>query len=187
MKQISIFASGMGSNAKNIIEHFRHDPYTNINLIICNNKNAGVLKIAEQEDIPYLMVKKSELEKPFELICLFKNRKIDLIVLAGFLLKIPSELIQAFPILNIHPSLLPKYGGKGMYGTHVHHAVLENNERVSGITIHRVNEVYDKGEILLQKEVTIATGETAKTLQNKIHKLEHQYYPVVIAEILKEI
>ncbi|QZT35749.1 phosphoribosylglycinamide formyltransferase [Halosquirtibacter xylanolyticus] len=187
MKQISIFASGTGSNAKNIIEYFRNDPNTNINLIICNNENAGVLDIASQEDIPVILIKRSELESPSNLITILKNRKIDLIVLAGFLLKIPSVLTTTFPIINIHPALLPKYGGKGMYGKHVHQAVLENRDKVSGITIHHVNEVYDKGEILLQKEVEIENLETAQSLQEKIHKLEHHYYPLVIKEILEQM
>lgn len=184
MKNIAIFASGQGTNAQNLIRFFHNHKSINISLIVTNKTTAGVLEVAKENHIESYIANKSLFETGEELISILKNRKIDLIVLAGFLLKVPKSLIQAFPIVNIHPSLLPKYGGKGMYGSKVHQAVIDAKETYSGITIHRVNEVYDKGEILFQAKVEIKKEDTADTLQAKIHQLEYQHYPIIIEKDL---
>ena len=185
MKNIVIFASGAGSNAQAIIDYFRTSERVQVVLIISNNPNAAVLNIAQQEEIDTLLIDKKIINDE-NLLKVLHDYKTDLIVLAGFLWKIPAYLINAFPdkIVNIHPSLLPKYGGKGMYGTHVHQAVIENNEKESGITIHLVNEEYDKGTILLQEKVLVAPEDTPETLANKIHNLEHNYFAATIENIL---
>ncbi|QZE14238.1 phosphoribosylglycinamide formyltransferase [Halosquirtibacter laminarini] len=184
MKQIAIFASGKGTNTKNIIKHFKQSKEVHVRIILSNNTDAGVLYIAKDEQIESIVVNRKDFNDTEHIIALLKNRKIDLIVLAGFLVMIPPSLVNSFSIINIHPSLLPKYGGKGMYGSHVHEAVIQNNEKISGITIHRVNEQYDKGEILLQKEILLDKNETPESLQQKIHHLEHHFYPQIIESVL---
>ena len=211
MKKIAVFASGAGSNAAKIIEHFtsppelRSQPSSNsvalhsvergattipkveVALIVCNNPEAGVLKIAEKENIPALIIEKEIFFRGNAYIKELKKKKIDLIVLAGFLWKIPESLIKAFPnkIMNIHPALLPKYGGKGMYGKAVHEAVIASKERDSGITVHFVDELYDHGKIIFQAKCPVLDNDTADTLAQRIHELEHEHYPRVIEEILK--
>jgi len=184
VKNIVIFASGTGSNAENIIKYFKNNSLIQVGLIVCNKSNAGVLSIAQNFNIPFLIVDKPALE---QLANDWKNEKIDLIVLAGFLWQIPDSLIKAFPnkILNIHPSLLPKYGGKGMYGAKVHEAVISNHEKESGITIHYVNEHYDEGEIILQKSCIVNLNETAESLSAKIHFLEFEFLPLTIEKLLQ--
>lgn len=186
MKNIIIFASGAGSNAQAIINHFRGNDKINVALIVCNKAKAGVLNIAQTEEIDSLLIDK-KIISDLSFLEILKDYKTDLIVLAGYLWKIPDYLIQAYEnkIVNIHPSLLPKYGGKGMYGAHVHKAVIENKETESGITIHLVNEEYDKGEILLQAKVEVTDEDTPDSLARKIHKLEHAHFAKTIENLLR--
>jgi phosphoribosylglycinamide formyltransferase 1 len=188
MQQIAIFASGAGSNARQIIRHFRNHPNVRISLIVCNKPGAGVLQIAEDENIPTLMLEKEPFFRGDSYVGSLRGAGIDFIVLAGFLWKIPDTLIKAYPgkIVNIHPALLPKYGGKGMYGSHVHESVIAAGEKESGITIHYVDEYYDHGQPIFQAAVEIEPADTPETLAAKIHLLEHKYYPVVIEEILNK-
>lgn len=183
---IAIFASGAGSNARKIIEYFSQSPNISVSLIVCNNAEAGVLKIAAHYHIPAIILDK---EKFFRGNCYtdeLKEAQIDLIVLAGFLWKIPALLVKVFAgkIINIHPALLPKYGGKGMYGRHVHEAVIAAGEKVSGITIHYVDELYDHGQNIFQAVCHVSSGETPDTLAARIHILEHAHYSKVIEDIL---
>ncbi len=186
MTNIAIFASGAGSNAQKVIDHFRNSLDASVNLIVCNNPAAGVLQIASSQNIPVLLIEK----KKFQVtgyVNEIKNYGIGFIVLAGFLWKLPEVLIQAFPkrIINIHPALLPAYGGKGMYGNAVHNAVINAKEKQSGITIHYVDEKYDHGKIILQVACPITEDDTAESLAQKIHLLEHKHYPEEIEKILK--
>ena len=181
MKNVVIFASGSGSNAENLY-HLHHNKHYLISAIYCNNENAGVIERASRLGIPLKLFNRNEWNRVIDEI---KELNPKLIVLAGFLWKIPSDFVANFKtIINIHPSLLPKYGGKGMYGMNVHKAVIENHEQKSGITIHLVNEHYDEGEVLFQYAIDIEKNETPDSLAQKIHKLEYQYFPEII---LKEI
>lgn len=186
MKQIAIFASGAGSNAARIIEHFKDDPDIKVGLIICNKPGAGVLTIAEKEGIPYVMVEKEVFFRGNAYVDELQARHIDFIVLAGFLWKVPLALVKAYKgrIINIHPALLPKYGGKGMYGKFVHEAVIAAGEKESGITIHYVDELYDHGQIIFQASCEISVDDTAESLAGKIHHLEHEHFPRVIQEVI---
>jgi len=188
MTQIAIFASGAGSNAREIIRHFRNHPKIRVALIVCNKPGAGVLQIAADEKIPILLLEKDPFFRGDGYLPAIQSKGINFIVLAGFLWKIPDQLIKAFPgkIINIHPALLPKYGGKGMYGSHVHESVIAAGEKESGITIHYVDEHYDHGQPIFQAKVAIDPNDTPESLAAKIHKLEHKYYPVVIEEILNK-
>ena len=183
---IAIFASGKGSNAGQIISYFKESAEINTGLIVCNNPRAGVIDIAAKENIPVLPIVRSSFMESGNVDDL-RNYQIDFIVLAGFLWKIPSVLIDAFPhkIINIHPALLPAYGGKGMYGHAVHEAVIEAGDRESGITIHYVDEKYDHGKIIFQSKCKVDEGDTAESLANKIHQLEHQFYPKIIESVLR--
>jgi phosphoribosylglycinamide formyltransferase-1 len=185
MKKILLFASGGGSNVRAILEYFRGREDVSFPLIITNNAKAGVIEIAKEYGIDVLLINKSVFQSDV-FIDTIDYYQPDLLVLAGFLWKIPDYLIQGYPnkIINIHPSLLPKYGGKGMYGHHVHTAVVANNETESGITIHIVNEHYDEGMILMQKTVTVDIDETPHTLAAKVLKLEHAWYAKVIDTLL---
>jgi formyltetrahydrofolate-dependent phosphoribosylglycinamide formyltransferase len=183
--QLAIFASGAGSNAQQIITHFKNNPKVKIALIACNNPKAGVLNIAAKEDIPVLLLEKAKfLETGY--VAEFRSYNIDLIILAGFLWKVPAILIHSFPekIINIHPALLPAYGGKGMYGSAVHTSVIEAKEEESGITIHYVDEKYDHGKIIFQSKCAIEENETAASLAHKIHQLEHAHYPKIIEDLI---
>jgi formyltetrahydrofolate-dependent phosphoribosylglycinamide formyltransferase len=184
---IAIFASGAGSNAQKIIDQFRANDSVIISLIICNNPNAGVISIATKEAIPTLLIEKKRFLEGDSYLDELEKKNIDLIILAGFLWKIPTALITAYPekIINIHPALLPKYGGKGMYGSRVHQAVIDAKEKESGITIHYVDEIYDHGRIILQAACPIDEQDTAETLAAKVHALEHLHYPAVIAQLVK--
>lgn len=187
MNNITIFASGAGSNAQKIIDHFEGNTKAKVSLIVCNNANAGVLTIAAKENIPTLLIEKEK----FRLtgyVEEIRKQSTDLIVLAGFLWKIPPILINAFThrIINIHPALLPAYGGKGMYGGAVHAAVIAANEKRSGITIHYVDEKYDHGETIFQAPCNIDDKETPESLAQKIHLLEHEHYPDIIEKILEQ-
>jgi len=183
--QIAIFASGAGSNAKKMIDYFRGSPRVHVRLIVTNNPNAGVVQIAREEEIPLLLVEKKQFQAS-GYVAELRNNGIDFIVLAGFLWKIPLELIEAYEnkIVNIHPALLPSYGGKGMYGSAVHAAVLASKDRESGITIHFVDDKYDHGEIIFQAVCPIEEGETISTLATKIHALEYQFYAPEVEKLL---
>lgn len=185
MKQIAIFASGAGSNAKNIIEYLTRtgNPAVKVSLVVCNNPGAGVLTIAANNNIPSLIIDKEKLFRGNGYVDELMAAKIDFIVLAGFLWKIPPVLIKAFhgKMINIHPALLPKYGGKGMYGRFVHEAVLANKENESGITIHYVDEVYDNGQTILQATCLISENDTPETLEKKVQVLEHRHFPAAVA------
>ncbi|OSZ81462.1 phosphoribosylglycinamide formyltransferase [Chitinophagaceae bacterium IBVUCB2] len=186
MQRIAIFASGSGSNAQKIIEHFHASKKVAIALVVCNKPGAGVITIAEQNNIPVLLIEKERFFRGDSYIKELAEHKIDFIVLAGFLWKIPAALIQAYPnhIINIHPALLPKYGGKGMYGQQVHQAVIDNHEKESGITIHYVDEQYDHGKTLLQVKCPVLKDDTSTTLALRIQSLEHEHYPKLIGELL---
>ena len=184
MKNIVLFASGNGSNAEEIIKFFKNSEYGKVVGIFSNKPDAKVLDRAKNHDIPSVVFNKAELNEGFVLEQL-RQFQPDLIVLAGFLLKFPESILKEYPkVINIHPALLPKYGGKGMYGMNVHQAVLDNKEKETGITIHYVNEHYDEGEFIFQKSVNIEDCKTAEEIANKIHELEHQYFPKVISQVL---
>jgi phosphoribosylglycinamide formyltransferase 1 len=187
MKHIAIFASGAGTNAQAIIEHFRHNPGIRVSLIVTNNPAAGVIKIAHSNKIISAIVTKEALQNESLILKLLEALNIDLIVLAGFLQLIPGFLLRQFPgrIINIHPALLPKFGGKGMYGMKVHEAVLAAGETETGISIHHVNEHYDEGEIIMQKKVEISAHDTPELVSKKIQALEHEWLPKAIESILK--
>lgn len=186
MKRLSIFVSGNGTNLQRIAEYFKNNKEVEIVNVVCNNPNAYAIERAKNLDIPVRMINKQEFNSP-EFTQEMANLKLDLIVLAGFLWKIPASLIQAYPrqIVNIHPALLPKYGGKGFYGEHVHEAVVAAKEAFSGITIHYVNEIYDSGEIILQAYVALDEKETPDSLAAKIHQLEQAYFPVAIEQLIR--
>ena len=186
---IAIFASGAGSNAQKIIDHFRDSLTAKIALIVCNRKKAGVLQIAEKENIPFLLIEKEKFFSARSYLEELKSRKIDFVVLAGFLWRIPEALIAAFPrrIVNIHPALLPRYGGQGMYGNYVHEAVLGAGEKETGITIHYVDEHYDNGDIILQVRCPVLDGDTPESLAQRIHQLEYANYPLVIEQVIKSL
>lgn len=187
MKNVAIFASGEGTNAENIFKYFQNDKRIKIKLVVTNVDTAGVIRRAEEYKKNVQIVSKTALyEYTEQLIEFLKTEEIDIIVLAGFLLKIPEQFIRAFPnrIVNIHPALLPKFGGKGMYGMHVHRAVIAEKETESGITVHYVNEEYDKGEIILQATCAIEEGDTAETLDKKIRALELEYFPKAIEKLI---
>jgi formyltetrahydrofolate-dependent phosphoribosylglycinamide formyltransferase len=185
---IAIFASGTGSNALQIISRFSQSDTTKVALIVCNKPGAGVLQIAATNNIPSLKIEKERFFNADAYLPELQKHNIDFIVLAGFLWKIPGLLIKAYPkkIINIHPALLPKYGGKGMYGHFVHEAVIANKEKQSGITIHYVDELYDHGAVIFQATCAVDENETPESLAQKIHMLEHKHYALVIADLLKK-
>ena len=184
--RIAIFASGAGGNAARIIEHFYDNPTVKVALIISNNRKAGVVDIAQKSHISTFFIDKNAFFSDKSCINDLKSENIDFIILAGFLWKIPDILIREYPvkIVNIHPALLPKYGGKGMYGHYVHEAVLANKETESGITIHYVDEVYDHGQVIFQARCPVMENDTPQTLAQRIHELEHKHYPIVIERLL---
>ena len=190
MTNVAIFASGAGTNAENLFHYFKNDTRVKIKLVLTNSDRAGIVAKAEAHKKTVQLISKTSLnEYSAQIIEFLKAENINLIVLAGFLLKIPADFVKAFPnqIINIHPSLLPKYGGKGMYGDNVHRAVVENKENESGITIHYVNEEYDKGAFILQEKCLVDANETAESLQQKIRKLELEYLPKAIEIIISEL
>ncbi len=186
MTRIVIFASGSGTNAENIIKYFQAIEKIKVTYVLTNNKNAGVLNRAKKLDIPSIIFSNKEFIT--DTFLSFLSDKADLIILAGFLLKVPDTIVKAFPnkIINIHPALLPKYGGKGMYGMHVHNAVVANNETKSGITIHYVNERYDEGAVIFQKEISLSKDDTPDDVAAKIHILEQENFPKVIEDIIQK-
>jgi phosphoribosylglycinamide formyltransferase-1 len=185
MKKILLFASGAGSNVENIIQYFKNNPDIKIAAVFSNNSNAIVLDKAKNHNVPTLIFNREQLTDGFVLDKI-AELKPDLIVLAGFLWKMPEEIVKVYPnkIINIHPALLPKYGGKGMYGIKVHQTVLENKEKETGITIHYVNEHYDEGEFIFQGKVNIEDCASADEIANKIHELEHKHFPQIIEKLL---
>jgi phosphoribosylglycinamide formyltransferase 1 len=185
LKKIAILASGSGSNAEKIMEYFQTSPRGRVVLVASNKTDAFVLERAKKFQVPTIVFSKAALEQG-TLTEELKKKEVDLVVLAGFLLKIPDNLIEAFPsqIVNIHPALLPKYGGKGMYGAHVHQSVKESGDTETGITIHLVNENYDEGKIIFQAAVEILPEDDPESIAQKVHKLEHKYFPNVIESLL---
>lgn len=188
MKKIAIFASGTGSNAKNIIEHFnnKNNSAARVVLIVSNKENAGVLQHAANLGVESAVITKQQLNNEKFMLELLQVHQIDFIVLAGFLLLIPKFLAEKYHknIINIHPALLPKFGGKGMYGEFVHKAVWENKEKETGITIHFVNEKYDEGDIIFQVKTAIESSDTPATIAKKVQLLEHQYFATEIEKLL---
>ena len=189
VKNIAIFASGSGSNARKILEYFEDIPEVEVSIIITNKKNAGVLSHANEFDIPSMKIDRSYFYESECILEVLKAENVDLIVLAGFLWLIPPYLITSFPnrIVNIHPSLLPKYGGKGMYGRYVHQAIKENNELESGLTIHFVNEKFDEGGHIFQASCALSPTDSPEEIAAKVLQLEHKHYAEVIHSVLKEI
>ena len=188
-KRIAIFASGSGSNAQKIMEHFKRSPEAEVVLILTNNFQAYVLQRADNFEIPSHIFNRHEFYDTGDVIKLLKNLQVDLIVLAGFLWLVPVSLLNAFPnkIINLHPALLPKHGGKGMYGDYVHKAVLESKDEESGITIHFVSEQFDQGEIIHQSKFKIEPGDNLETIKFKGQQLEHQHFPKVVENLLKKM
>jgi phosphoribosylglycinamide formyltransferase-1 len=189
IKNIAIFASGAGSNAEKIIQYFNKKQTAAIKLIVCNKPDAGVLKVAKNYGILTLLIEKEKFLKGDAYVDELKAAEIDFIVLAGFLWKIPLLLIDSFPnkIINIHPALLPKYGGKGMYGMHVHEAVVNNKEVETGITIHYVDGQYDHGDIIFQAKCEVLASDSPTDVAQKIHSLEHAHFPAVIEKVIESL
>jgi phosphoribosylglycinamide formyltransferase-1 len=187
MKKIIVFASGSGTNAENIIKYFSKTKIASVVSVFTNNASAKVIERAKNHQIPVEIFSKNEL---LERNVLQKIQEIDpdLIVLAGFLLKFPENIIEKYPnkIINIHPALLPNYGGKGMYGMHIHRAIVNNKEKETGISIHYVNENYDEGGIIFQKNVALTEEDTPETVAEKIHELEQKYFPEIIQAVLED-
>ena len=187
MKQkLAIFLSGSGSNARNICDYFKNHEFIEVALLLSNKENSGAKVIGEEFGIPYFIFNKEQFYKTDEVIFKLAHFQIGTLILAGFLWLIPENLLDKYPnhIINIHPALLPKYGGKGMHGMHVHHAIFENKEKESGITIHLCNKEYDKGEVLFQTAVDLNENDTPETIAKKVLELEHLYFPRVIEECL---
>jgi phosphoribosylglycinamide formyltransferase 1 len=189
MKRISIFASGSGTNAQRISEYFSSNQEVSIVRIFCNNPEAYVLTRAKHLNIPFLTFKRKDLYHSTLILDQLRQDRTDLIVLAGFLWLIPANILSSFEnrIINIHPALLPKFGGKGMYGHHVHKAVIASGDHESGISIHFVNEKYDEGDIFFQAKCPIDEGETVDSLAAKIHELEYTHFPVIIQRVIESL
>lgn len=187
-KRLAIFASGSGSNTEKIAEYFANRPDIEISLILSNNPQAGVIARARQFQIPVVLFDRKTFYETHRIIEILQNEHIDLVVLAGFMMLIPEAMVQAFPnkIVNIHPALLPKYGGKGMYGHFVHEAVVAAKESESGITIHFVNERYDEGDIIFQAPCPVSPNDSPEDVARKVQVLEHQHYPEVVEGLLKQ-
>lgn len=184
--RIAIFASGAGTNAQNLIKHFRTSDVAQVVLVLTNKPQAPVIQKAAALGVPFRTFTKQELNQTDGVLQLLQEAQADWIVLAGFLLKVPANLIDAYPnrIINIHPALLPKYGGKGMYGQHVHQAVLQAGESETGISIHYVNEHYDEGAIIAQRKVALGQDETVRSIADKVHALEYRWFPQIIEETI---
>ncbi|MFV0330935.1 MAG: phosphoribosylglycinamide formyltransferase [Dysgonomonas sp.] len=188
MNKIAIFASGSGSNAENIVNYFEGKDIASFPVIISNKKDAYVHERAKRLGIKSVTFSKSEFDSTDMVLDCLKENGVDFIVLAGFLLKVPENILKAYPnkIVNIHPALLPKFGGKGMYGDNVHKAVVEEGETESGITIHYVNENYDEGTIIFQAKCTVDKDDTYEDVAKKVHTLEYMHFPVIIENILNK-
>jgi len=189
MKNLIVFASGSGTNAENIIRYFNSSNFAKVSFIVSNKSDAFVLKRAEMLNIKTIVFDKKDFYESNIVLDFLLNENPDLIILSGFLLLIPYNIVSAFPkrIINIHPALLPEYGGKGMYGDNVHKAVLEDKKPESGITIHYVNENYDDGDIIFQKKCPVFPDDTISSLANRIHALEYEFFPKVIEEELRRL
>lgn len=189
MKKIAIFASGSGSNAENIINYFQNDAENVVKIVFCNKPNAYVLERAKRLNVPTFVFGREDFYHSDMVLNELKRLDIDMIVLAGFLWKVPDAIIEAYRerVVNIHPALLPSYGGKGMYGMKVHESVIAAGEKESGITIHYVNDHYDEGATIFQAKCEIVPGDTPDTLAEKVHALEYEHFPRVIKEVLEKI
>ncbi len=189
MNNLALFASGSGTNVQNIIEYFKKNTFINIECILSNRKDAYVLERAKEFNIRYFTFTREEFYNSNRVVEYLKRSEVNFLVLAGFLWLVPNNLIRQYPnrIINIHPALLPDYGGKGMYGMKVHEAVIANGEKESGITIHYVNERYDEGNIIFQAKCTIDPTDTPETLASKIHKLEYKHYPKIIEQLVSAL
>jgi phosphoribosylglycinamide formyltransferase-1 len=188
MKRMVVFASGSGTNAENIIKYFQKTNLAEVTLVLSNKSDAKVLDRAEKLSVPSESFTKSEFIDSDKITTILRKESPDLIVLAGFLLKFPEFILKEYPnkVINIHPALLPKYGGKGMYGMFVHESVVKNKESETGITIHYVNENYDEGAVIFQEKFQLSKNDTAASVASKIHELEYEFFPKVIEEILKK-
>ena len=189
MSNIAIFASGSGSNAEQIIRHFSENPNHRVELVLSNRADAFVLERARSLGVPGYVFDRETFYRTEKVLELLTRHSVSLLVLAGFLWLVPDYLLKAYPgrILNIHPALLPDFGGKGMYGNRVHEAVIREGRTTSGITIHLIDEEYDRGEVLFQAECPVLSDDTPDTLAGRIHQLEHRHFPVVIEEYLKRL
>ena len=189
MKNVAIFASGSGTNAEAIVTHFNNSESISVKCILSNKKDAFVLERAKKFDLKTLVFNRTELNESDEVDIFLKENKVDFIVLAGFMLLFPARLVAKYPgrVVNIHPALLPKYGGKGMYGMYVHQAVVDNNESESGISIHWVNEHYDEGQIIFQATCQILPNDSAEDVAHKVHQLEYEHYPKVIESLVEKL
>ncbi|MFN0014282.1 MAG: phosphoribosylglycinamide formyltransferase [Saprospiraceae bacterium] len=188
MQHVAIFASGAGSNARKIMEHFAQHERVAVALVVCNKPGAGVLDIAREYGIPVCLINRTDFYETENLLAVLANHRVDFIALAGFLWLVPPYLLHAYSdkIVNIHPALLPKFGGKGMYGMRVHEAVKAAGETQTGITIHRVNEHYDEGDTLFQAACPVEPADTPESIAQKVHELEHRYFSQVIETILSQ-
>ena len=186
MARIVIFVSGSGSNAENIIQYFENDPRVTVAAILSNNRKAGIWDRDCMKHTGGITFNRMSFYKTEHILQLLQGMAPDLIVLAGFLWKFPENLLKAFPdkVINIHPALLPKYGGKGMYGMHIHNEVVKNGEKETGITIHYVNEQYDEGKIIFQKSIEVTPQDTPERVAEKIHQLEYAHFPLIIEKLL---
>jgi len=189
MTKIAIFASGSGTNAENLINFFKENKKIDISYIFSNNKNAYVIQRAKNHNIKHHIFSRTEFYDTTHILKILQDNSIDFIVLAGFLWLIPDYLIKNYPnrVINIHPALLPKYGGKGMYGMNVHQAVIENNEKETGITIHYVNQEYDQGNIIFQARCPVNKDDTPETIAKKVHVLEYEHFPSIVEKIVSSL
>lgn len=189
MKRIAIFASGNGTNAENIVRHFLTSTTISISLVLCNKPLAGVIGRMDSLGIKTTLFSRQDFADENKMLTLLRDHSIDFIVLSGFLWIIPSYLLQAYPhrIINIHPALLPKYGGKGMYGRKVHELVVQAHEKESGITIHYINDKYDEGSIIFQAKCSLNSSDTAEQVATKVHQLEYNYYPQIIEQVVSAL
>lgn len=187
-KKIAVFASGNGTNAENLIKYFKTTPVAEVVLVLTNNPAAQVIERANCLDVETFVFNRMQLNDSMVVLEKLKKTQVDWIVLAGFLIKFPLSILKEYPnrVINIHPALLPKYGGKGMYGMHIHKAVVENQENETGITIHFVNENYDEGKIIFQAKTKVLPSDCAEVVASKIHELEQNYFPKVVEELIKK-
>lgn len=187
--RIAVFASGTGSNAEKLIQYFKDSELAHVELVVCNKPGAGVMAVAEKENVPVLMIEKETFFRGDAYLPFLQSRQIDFIVLAGFLWKMPKVLVEAYPkrIVNIHPALLPKYGGKGMYGQFVHEAVLAAGDLETGISIHYVDEQYDSGDIIFQTACPVLPDDKPGDIAQRIHQLEHLHFPRVVEEVISKL
>jgi len=185
---VTLFASGSGTNAENCMRYFQEHPHIDINLIVTNNPNAGVLEKAKKYDVPSMVFIKKDWENDTMILTSLEQHHTAFIVLAGFLMLLPADIVRAYSgrIINIHPALLPRFGGKGMFGRHIHDALIAAGDTETGITIHEVDEVYDRGKIIFQKKIPVETNDTAQTIEKKVRQLEYYYLPRVIESLISK-